>query len=66
MTVDKIKEEIEKIRSLTVLQKRLCEDAYQGDNSDILKQKIKVTRDELLKSTYNINKIVKDIEERIR
>lgn len=65
MTVEKIKEEVEKIRTLSSLQKRLYEDVTQGDDSEILKQKIKVTKEELLKSTYNVNKILKQIEEKI-
>ena len=65
MTTSKIKDEIEKIRTLSTLKRNLCEDAFQGDNSEILMQRIIVTQEELLKSTYKINKILKDIEQKI-
>ena len=65
MSTTKLKEEVEKMRTLISLKKRLCEDAYQGDNSEMLKEKITVTQEELLKSTYRINKIVKEIETKI-
>ena len=65
MTTEKLKEEITKIKTLDILKKKLCEDAYQGDDSELLKQRIIVTKEELLKSTYKINKLLKEMEKDI-
>ena len=62
MKTSNLKEEIEKMKSLIALQKRLAEDANQGDSSEILKRKVILTREEILKSTYKINKLIKEIE----
>lgn len=65
MTIQKIKEEIEKIKTLIELQNKLFEDVNQGDTSFLIKQKIIVTRDELLKSNYKIGKSLKELEEKV-
>ncbi len=67
MSTEKIREELEKIKTLSSLQKNLLkiESASSEKELEVIKTKLVITREEMLKSTYSINKILKQLEEKV-
>jgi hypothetical protein len=67
MSTDKIREEIEKIKTLASLQKDYLN--IKGESSEkeleLIKTKLAITREEMLKSTYSIGKLLTQIEEKV-
>jgi hypothetical protein len=64
---EKIREQIEKINALSSLQKDLLrvENELSDKDLELVKTKLAVIREEMLKATYAIGKLLKEIEEKV-
>ena len=67
MGTQDIRAQIQKIKALIALQKKLLDTAEKSapKEKELIITKLKVTREEMLKSTYSIGKLLKDIEEKV-
>ncbi len=62
MTTEKIREQLEKLKTLADMQLSL---KNSGDKNAITQKKIEITREEMLKCTYNVGKLLKEIESKV-
>lgn len=67
MSTDKIRVQVERIKTLLNLQKDILNEKERssGKELEIIKIKLTVTRDEMLKSSYSIGQFLKEIEEKV-
>ena len=65
MSTEKIRTQIEKINALISLQKDLLKAESGAGKKDLVKAKLTVIREEMLKATYSIGKLLREIEEKV-
>lgn len=61
-TTTRIKEQIDKLKTLSKLQDNI---SSTESDSFLMKKKMEITREEMLKCTYNVGKLLKQLEEKV-